>query len=75
MKGKKSELLDNIRFFLHILSWREYWVVIGVVLGIVGVWLAIWLALNLPNPWKSIIVYGIIFSLAALAPERKDELY
>jgi len=70
MKGKLLELLDSIRFFLKILTWREYWIVIVAVLGVVAVWVIFWLALSLPNPWRSIIMYGTIFGLAVLSPER-----
>lgn len=70
MRRKLLELLDSISFFLKILGWREYWTVMAVVLGVFAVWVIFWLALSLPNPWRSIIVYGIIFGLAALSPER-----
>ncbi|MDH5483366.1 MAG: hypothetical protein OEY22_10915 [Candidatus Bathyarchaeota archaeon] len=69
--GKIMEgFLDDIKFFLRILRWKEYWTVIAVLLGVLGVWLVFMLALSLANPWRSIIVWGLIFGLAALTPKR-----
>jgi len=70
MKGKLLELLDAIRFFLRILRWREYWIVMAAVVGVVAFWGIFCLALYLSNPWRSIVIYGMIFGLAVLSPRR-----
>ena len=70
MKGKLLKLLDTPRFFLKILRWREYWIVMAAAVGVVAVWGTFCLALSLPNPWRSIIMYGMIFGLAVLSPRR-----
>jgi len=70
VKEKLLEFLDDLKFFLRILRWREYWIVIGVVLGVLGVWLVFWVALTLENPWRSIIMWGMLLGLAAFPTKR-----
>lgn len=70
MKGKLLKLLDTTRFFLKILRWREYWIVMAAAGSVVVFWGIFCLALSLPNPWRSIIMYGIIFGSAALSARR-----
>jgi hypothetical protein len=41
-----------------------------VMLGIVGFWFVFAFALCLPNPWRSILLWGIILGLAIVAPKR-----
>jgi uncharacterized BrkB/YihY/UPF0761 family membrane protein len=70
MRDKLLEFLDDLKFFLRILTWREYWTVIGVVLGVVGIWLLFYVALTLDNPWRSIIMWGLLLGLAAFSTRR-----
>lgn len=70
MNEKLQVFLDDLKFFLRILRWREYWTVIGVVLGVMGIWLLFYVALTLENPWRSIIMWGLLLGLAAFPTRR-----
>ena len=51
-----------------ILSWWETWVPVLVALAIIGFWSSYAFALTLPNPWKSLIIWGMILTLVTLIP-------
>jgi hypothetical protein len=70
MREALDDLIDGFRDFFKILSWFETWVPSLVALGIVGFWFIFAFAICLPNPWRSILLWGIIFGLAILAPKR-----
>jgi hypothetical protein len=65
-----DDLLDVFRDLLKILSWYETWVPSLLVLGIIGFWFVFAFALYLPNPWRSIVIWGMILGVAALIPEH-----
>jgi hypothetical protein len=70
MKKALSDLSDVIKSFFRILSWFETWVPSLVAVAIVAFWFVFAFALSLPNPWKSILVWAMFFSLAVLAHKR-----
>lgn len=70
MRKALGDLLDVFKDLLKILSWFETWVPSLVALGIVGFWFLFAFALSLPNPWRFILLWGMIFGLAILAPKR-----
>ena len=49
-----------IKDLLVILSWWETWIPPLIALGIVGFWISFAFALTLSNPWRSLIVWGLI---------------
>jgi hypothetical protein len=65
-----DDFLDVFRDLLKILSWWETWVPALVVLGIIAFWVVFAFALSLPNPWRSIVIWGMILGVAALIPEH-----
>lgn len=70
MRKTLNNLLDVFNHLLKILSWFETWVPSLIALGVVGFWLIFAFALSLPNPWRSILLWGIILGLAVFVPER-----
>lgn len=70
VKKTLTEFFDVLRDLSRVYRWKETWTVISVTLFIVGFWLLFALAISLPNPWRSIIMWGVILGLAILAPER-----
>lgn len=73
MKEEKShgvlrDFVDGIKLMKKILSWPETWIPTLVALGWVGYMVIYTFAHTLPNPWKSIIIWGMIFGLAIAAP-------
>jgi len=49
-----------IKDLLVILSWWETWIPPLITLGIVGFWISFAFAFTLSNPWRSLIVWGLI---------------
>jgi hypothetical protein len=70
MKKALNDLLDVFKSLFRILSWVETWVPSLVALAIVAFWIVFALALSLPNPWKSILIWGMFFGLALLAHKQ-----
>jgi len=70
MRKALNNLLGVFNQLLKILSWFETWVPSLIALGIVGFWLIFAFAFCLPNPWRSILTWGIILGLALFTPER-----
>jgi len=70
VKKTLTEFFDVLRDLSRVYRWKETWTVISVTLFIVGFWLLFALAISLPNPWRPIIMWGVILGLAILAPER-----
>lgn len=70
MRKALNNLLGVFNQLLKILSWFETWVPSLIALGIVGFWLIFSVALCLPNPWRSILLWGTILGLAIFTPNR-----
>ena len=66
--GAIRDFIDALRFMKNILSWRVTWIPTLAMSGVVGFWLVYAFAHSLPNPWKSIVIWGIIFGLVIVAP-------
>lgn len=68
-------MLDLIRDLINSYRWRETWIPVGFCLIVTAIWSCICLALKVPNPYRSIIIYGLIFTLAlgaaAADPEQR----
>jgi hypothetical protein len=64
MNKAVNDLLDVFRSLFRILSWVETWIPSLVAIAIVTFWIVFALALSLPNPWKSLLIWGIFFGLA-----------
>ena len=67
-KGAIRDFLDGLMFMKKILGWRETWIPTLTVAGWVLYMLVISFAHSLPNPWRSIIIWGMIFGLVIVAP-------
>lgn len=67
--------LRLIRDFANIYRWRETWIPVGFALSVTGTWFWICLALNVPNPYRSIMIYGLLCVLglgaAVMDPEGR----
>ena len=70
MKKALADFVDVIRHLFEILRWKETWVLPGMTCCIVGFWLLFAWAITLPNPWRTLIIWGEILGLAVLAPRR-----
>jgi len=66
--GAIRDFIDALRFMKNILSWRVTWIPTLAMSGVVGFWLVYAFAHSLPNPWRSIVIWGIIFGLVIVAP-------
>ena len=63
-----KDFINDLRFFKQILGWHETWIPTLVVLGWVSFMIVYAYAHYLANPWRSIVIWGIILSLAIIAP-------
>lgn len=70
MKKALNDLLDVFKSLYRILSWVETWIPSLVAVAIVAFWLVFAFALSLPNPWKSILIWGMFFGLAVFTYKR-----
>jgi hypothetical protein len=65
-----DDFLNVLRDLKTILSWYETWVPSLIVLAIIGFWLFFAFALYLPNPWRTIVIWGMFLGIVALIPEH-----
>jgi hypothetical protein len=65
-----DDFLNVLRDLKTILSWYETWVPSLIVLGIIAFWLIFAFALYLPNPWRTIVIWGMFLGIVALIPEH-----
>jgi hypothetical protein len=65
-----DDFLDVLRDLKTILSWYETWIPSLIVLGIIAFWLIFAFALYLPNPWRTIVIWGMFLGIVALIPEH-----
>lgn len=61
-------LFSVIKDLWVILNWWETWVPTLIALGVVCFWSFFAFALALPNPWRSILIWGVILGLVTIAP-------
>jgi len=70
MRKALNDLIDVFKSLFRILSWVETWIPSLVASAIVFFWFFFAFALSLPNPWKSMLIWGMFFGLAVLAHKR-----
>jgi hypothetical protein len=66
--GPLRDFIDGIRLMKKILSWPETWIPALTAVGWVGYMLVYTLAHSLSNPWRSIIIWGMILTLVVVTP-------
>ena len=69
LRDSLINFLRDLKFFLSIYTWLEMWILIAYGLGATGVMVAIAFALDLPNPFRSIIIWAIILIFSILVPK------
>lgn len=62
------DFVDGLRLMKKILSWYETWIPTLAVAGWLAYMVVYALAHSLPNPWRSIIIWGMILALSIVAP-------
>lgn len=62
------DFVDGLRLMKQILSWYETWIPTLAVAGWVAYMVVYAFAHYLPNPWRSIIIWGMILALSIVAP-------
>ncbi|NIQ06559.1 MAG: hypothetical protein GWO20_12775 [Candidatus Korarchaeota archaeon] len=74
MEGEKGgdgvfrDFINGIKFMMKILSWPETWIPMLTAAGWVGYMLIYTYAHSLQNPWRSIIIWGMILILVIVTP-------
>ncbi|MGD8545598.1 MAG: hypothetical protein PVH12_05430 [Candidatus Bathyarchaeota archaeon] len=68
LKKALKDFINDLRLFKQILGWHETWIPTLVVLGWMSFMIVYAYAHYLANPWRSIVIWGIILSLAIIAP-------
>lgn len=69
MKESLISFLNDVKFFLSIYTWIEVWYAVGGAVVITGSWMLVAFALSLPNPLKSILIWGFVLLFAILVPK------
>jgi len=68
---RRSFVVSRVGYVLmdliNVFTWKETWIVIGCGGLIFAMWCYICFALSMSNPWRSIMIYGLVFILSALA--------
>jgi len=60
-------MLQDLKDFLCIFTWWEFWIVVGCAFLVVGGWVFVCFALMIPNnSVKTIVLWGFIFLLSIL---------
>jgi len=60
-------MLEDLKDFLRIYTWKEFWILIGCASLTVGVWVFISIALKIPNDaLRTVVLWGFIFLLFIL---------
>lgn len=67
-RGVFRDFIEGLRFMEKILGWFETWIPTLVAVGWVVYMLVYAYAHTLPNPWRSIIIWGMISALAVVTP-------
>ena len=61
-------ILQNLKDFLGIFMWWEFWVVVGCGFLVVGAWGFVCFALMIPDgAVRTMVLWGLIFLLSILA--------
>jgi len=68
LKKAFRDFVDDLIFLRKILGWYETWIPTLVVLGWVAFMIVYAYAHCLSNPWRSIVIWGIIIGLVIVAP-------
>jgi len=64
---EKLMVLQDLKDFLSIFMWWEFWIVVGCAFLAVGTWVFVCFALIIPNTAvKTIVLWGFIFLLSIL---------
>lgn len=63
MLNEISGFVDALKDLIVIYTWKETWVAPFAALGIVAVWSTFAFAFFVPNPWRSMIVWGLFLGL------------
>jgi hypothetical protein len=59
-----NELLDWLRDWLTIYTWKELWVIVSVPTAIMGVWFLFTWLLSIPNDIiRTVAIWSLIFTL------------
>lgn len=68
--GILNKMLNEIRGFIDVIedliiiyTWKETWVAPFAALGVVTVWFTFAFAFFVPNPWRSMIIWGLSLGL------------
>jgi len=60
-------MLQDLKDFLRIFTWKELWIAVGCAFLVVGGWVFICFALMIPNTAiRSVALWGFIFLLSIL---------
>ncbi|MEA2089974.1 MAG: hypothetical protein U9O89_04365 [Thermoproteota archaeon] len=71
MKKAVMDFWGVLKDLKTILSWFETWVPTFITMGVVGFWCLFAFAHSLPNPWRTILVWGTLLGMVAIVPERR----
>jgi len=73
--GSQSVRVGYFASLSHWLSdvlytYSSFLLAVGVAFVVVGFWCYFSFALSLPNPFRSVLIWGLLLALMVVAPER-----